>query len=310
MSPFHIRTPLFRSRPMSRTNQEVHLKLEALQPTGSFKLRGMGAACEHAVQRGAVHLVSSSGGNAGLAVAYAGKRLGAQVTIFVPDSTPPAMRERILLEGAEVQVAGSVWDDAHEAALAASTRRGSAYVHPFADPVSWAGHASLVDEVAEDGLRPDAVVVAVGGGGLLCGVLTGMHRAGWTDVPVLAVETEGASCFYAAVKAGHPVRMDKPTSIATSLGARQVVDEAFAWTKRHKIRPWLVSDRAAVDACLLFADEHRVLVEPACGAALAAVHDPAAPLAGAKSVLVIVCGGAGVTLGRLEEWRERTRRAS
>jgi L-serine/L-threonine ammonia-lyase len=307
MSPFHIRTPLFRSRPMSRTNQDIHLKLEALQPTGSFKLRGMGAICEQAVERGATHLVSSSGGNAGLAVAYAGERLGVRVTIYVPGSTPAAMRERIGAEGAEVKVAGSVWDDAHAAALAASDHRGAAYVHPFADPVAWAGHSTLVDEVAEDGLRPDAVVVAVGGGGLLCGVLTGMHRHGWTDVPVLAVETDGASCFYAAVKAGRPVLMDPPTSIATSLGARQVVDEAFAWTKRHRIRPWLVSDRAAVDACLLFADEHRLLVEPACGAALAAVHDPAAPLAGAKCVLVIVCGGAGVTLARLADWRERFR---
>jgi L-serine/L-threonine ammonia-lyase len=294
---------------MSRAGQDVHLKLEALQPTGSFKLRGMGAACEKAVQGGAVHLVSSSGGNAGLAVAYAGKRLGAQVTIFVPGSTPPATRERIIAEGAEIAVAGNVWDDAHEAALAAARRPGSAYVHPFADPAAWEGHASMIDEVDEDGLRPDAVVVAVGGGGLLCGVLTGMHRRGWTDVPVLAVETEGASCFYAAVKAGKPVRTENPTSIATSLGARQVVDEAFAWSRRHPVRPWLVSDRAAVDACLLFADEHRLLVEPACGAALAAVGDTAQPLAAAKNVLVIVCGGAGVTLGRLEEWREKTRRS-
>jgi L-serine/L-threonine ammonia-lyase len=90
---------------MSRPAQDVLLKLEALQPTGSFKLRGMGAVCEAAVKRGATHLVSSSGGNAGLAVAYAGAHLGTRVTIFVPGSTPPAMRERIGAEGAEVKVA-------------------------------------------------------------------------------------------------------------------------------------------------------------------------------------------------------------
>src|SRR5437867_955469 len=88
MSPFHIRTPLLHSRPMSRPGHDVYLKLEALQPSGSFKLRGVGAACERAVAGGARHLISSSGGNAGLAVAYAGTRLGVRVTIFVPGTTP------------------------------------------------------------------------------------------------------------------------------------------------------------------------------------------------------------------------------
>jgi L-serine/L-threonine ammonia-lyase len=303
MSPLHVRTPLVCSRPLSRPDQEVHLKLEALQPVGSFKLRGIGVACERAIAAGAEQLISSSGGNAGLAVAYAGARLGARVRVFVPASTPPGMRARIAAEGAEVSVAGQVWNEAHEAALAAAAAPGSAYVHPFDDPAIWAGHSTLVDEVSEDGLRPDAVVVSVGGGGLLCGVLEGMHRHGWRDVPVLAVETEGAASFHAAVRAGRPVLTDSPTSIATSLGARQVADEAFAWTQRHELCSWLVSDAAAVSACLRFADDHRILVEPACGASLAAVYDAAAPLQRARRVLVIVCGGAGVTLARLQEWR-------
>jgi L-serine/L-threonine ammonia-lyase len=99
------------------------------------------------------------------------------------------------------------------------------------------------------------------------------------------------------------VLTDPPTSIATSLGARQVADEAFAWTRRHELHSWLVSDAAAVAACRRFADDHRILVEPACGAALAAVYDGAEPLARAQRVLVIVCGGAGVSLARLEEWQ-------
>jgi L-serine/L-threonine ammonia-lyase len=304
--PFHVRTPLLRSAPLTRPGREIHLKLESLQPVGSFKLRGVGAACTRAVRDGATHLVSSSGGNAGLAVAYAGARLGVGVTVFVPESTPPAMRARIELEGAAVRVLGAVWDDAHAAALASAAQPGHAYVHPFDDPALWDGHATLVDEVAAEGLRPDAVVVAVGGGGLLVGVLLGLHRAGWTDVPVVAVETEGAASYHAAIAAGRPVLIDRPTSLATSLGARQVADEAFAWTKRHEIRPWLVSDRAAVQACVRFADDHRILVEPACGAALAVVYDDAPVLAGARRVLVVVCGGAGVTLARLAEWQAKT----
>ena len=302
-TPFHARTPLLRSRPLEQLGREIYLKLEALQPVGSFKLRGIGAACQQAVAAGATHLVSSSGGNAGLAVAYAGARLGVGVTVYVPGSTPPPMRERIALEGAEVLVVGTVWDDAHAAALSAAARPGHVYVHPFDHPAIWEGHASLIAEVVDDGLRPDAIVVSVGGGGLLCGVLLGMHRAGWNDVPVVAVETEGAASFHAAVAAGRPVLTDRPTSIATSLGARQVAAEAVTWSKLHRITPWLVSDRAAVDACLRFADDHRILVEPACGAALSVVYDDAPVLGPARHVLVIVCGGAGVTLARLQEWK-------
>jgi L-serine/L-threonine ammonia-lyase len=149
------------------------------------------------------------------------------------------------------------------------------------------------------------VVVSVGGGGLLCGLLEGLHQVGWKDVPVLAVETEGAASFAASVRAGCLVTLDRITSVATTLGARTVAAEALAWTRRHRITPWTVTDRAAVDACLRFADEHRVLVEPACGASLAAVYGRARPLQDLDPVVIIVCGGAGVSLRLLEEWKAK-----
>jgi L-serine/L-threonine ammonia-lyase len=88
------------------------------------------------------------------------------------------------------------------------------------------------------------------------------------------------------------------------------VARALAWTSRHPITPWAVSDRAAVDACLRFADDHRILVEPACGAALSTVYDRAQPLAGREPILVIVCGGAGVSLELLKAWDNRVSRQS
>jgi L-serine/L-threonine ammonia-lyase len=103
------------------------------------------------------------------------------------------------------------------------------------------------------------------------------------------------------------VTLDRITSIATTLGARTVAAEALAWTQRHKIIPWIVTDRAAVECCRRFADEHRVLVEPACGAALAAVYNRAKPLAGLTPIVVIVCGGAGVSLKLLEAWEGKIR---
>lgn len=306
MKSIHIATPLWGSRSLSATmGVPVFLKMEALQPSGSFKIRGMGAACLASWEGGARRLVCASGGNAGYAVAYAGRQIGIEITIVVPKTTPAWMQDLIRQEGAEVFIHGDSWDDAHTYASELAKREDTAYIHPFDDQRVWRGHASIIDEIHEAGLKPGVVVVSVGGGGLLCGLLEGLHQVGWDDVPVLAVETEGAASFAASVKAGHLVTLDRITSIATSLGARTVAAEALAWTRRHRITPWVVADREAVEACLRFADEHRVLVEPACGAALAPVYGQAAPLQALGPVVVIICGGAGVNLRMLEEWKRR-----
>ena len=168
-------------------------------------------------------------------------------------------------------------------------------MHPFDDELLWRGHATMIHEAATQGPRPDAVVVSVGGGGLLCGVLEGMHACGWIDVPVIAVETVGAASLRAAIAAGRLVTLDAITSIATSLGARRVCAEALAWTARHPVVSTVVTDAAAIRACVAIADDQRLLIEPACGAAVAAVQArEAAPLQTARDVLVILCGGATV----------------
>jgi L-serine/L-threonine ammonia-lyase len=295
--PLHVVTPLIDSAPLARAaGARVWLKIESLQPSGSFKIRGIGRACEEARAAGAKRLVSSSGGNAGLAVAYAGRLLGLPVAVFVPRTTSARMIDKMRVEGATVTVHGDAWDDAHAAAVAACDRDGGFYVHPFDMPAVWHGNATLIEEAAGQGMeRPEAVVVAVGGGGLLCGVLEGMHAVGWGEVPVVAVETHGAASLHAAMKAGHPVDIGAITSVATTLGARRVCERVLVWTREHRVTSWLVSDREAIDACVRFADDHRVVVEPACGAALAVAYGRAEPLAGARSVLVVVCGGAAVT---------------
>jgi len=308
--PFAVSTPLWESGPLSSRSTglgvPVYLKMEALQPCGSFKIRGIGRACAARVQAGARRLVCSSGGNAGLAVAYAGRRLGVPVTVVVPRSTSAWARTRISDEGAEVVEHGAAWAEAHAYALL-NMPEGSAYVHPFDDPEIWAGHSSMIIEAAQQGPRPGAVVVAVGGGGLMCGVLVGMHAVGWNDVPVLAVETHGAGSLAAAIAADALVTLPRIDTLATTLGAATVAAEALAWTRRHPVRSWLVDDRAAVRACERFVDDHRVLVEPACGAGLSAIYDRAPMLTGVESVLVIVCGGAGVSLALLRAWGDATR---
>ncbi len=301
--PLHHETPLWLSEPLSAAlGQPVWLKMDCFQPVASFKIRGMGLSCERAVARGAQRLVCSSGGNAGYAVAYAGKQLRVPVTVVVPRTTSEFMRARIRALDAEVVEQGESWDDAHERALAMVRGQDAAYIHPFDDRTAWEGHASLIEECARQGPTPGIVVVCVGGGGLLCGILEGMHRAAWNDVPVLATETVGAASFKAAADAGRLVTLEAIRSLATTLGARTVTPELLRWKKEHEILHWTPTDRQAVDACKRFADDHRVLVEPACGASLAAVYERAGPLAGRGPVLVEVCGGAGVSLELLERW--------
>jgi len=303
MALHHI-TPLLPSTALEAlAGVPVWLKLESAQPSASFKLRGMGLAAERAVARGATRLVSSSGGNAGYAVAWAGRALGVPVTVVVPASTGARMRRLIAATGAEVRVAGEVWDEAHAAATALAKDTGGALLHPFDHPDIWEGHSSLVAEVADAGLVPKQVVVSVGGGGLLCGVLQGMRAAGWSDVPVLAVETEGAASLSAALEVGAPVTLPAITSLALTLGAKRVCDQVVELSQAHDVRSVRVSDAAAVKACARFLDDHRILVEPSCGAALSVAYDCHPEVTAAEGpILIVVCGGAAVTRSELEAW--------
>ncbi|MBU6953435.1 serine/threonine dehydratase family protein [Hahella sp. HN01] len=300
----HIETPLLESRPLSMASQRsIWLKLEALQPPGSFKIRGVGAACEHHKAQGAQRFISSSGGNAGLAVAYAGRRLGVPALVVVPETTTERAKELLRLEQAEVIVHGGSWQEANEHALAL-VGATDAFIHPFDDPLLWRGHATMIDEVAKTGMKPDAVLLCVGGGGMLSGVVEGLQRSQWADVPVIAVETQGAASFHAALEAGHSVELERIDSIATSLGAKRVSTRALECARQHSIHSVVVSDPSALSACERFLTDHCILVEPACGASLAAVYENHPVLATFDRILVIVCGGATATIDQIRKWAE------
>jgi len=302
MKCLHIESPFFESLPLSaQTGRTVWLKMDAMQPPGSFKIRGIGLACQEYAQKGARRFISSSGGNAGIAVAYAGRHLSVPVVVVVPETTTKRAKALIRQEGAEVIVHGSSWQEANSLAQSMIAET-DAFLHPFDDPLLWKGHATMIDEAMRSGVKPDVIILSVGGGGLLCGVIEGLHRNGWADIPVIAVETAGADAFAQAARADDRIELPAITSIATSLGARQVCEQAFKWLKNHPIRNVVVSDRAAVSACQRFIDDHRVVVEPACGASLAAVYDGAPELEVFKTVMVVVCGGVTATTDQLQQW--------
>jgi L-serine/L-threonine ammonia-lyase len=297
----HVETPLLRAPPELVGERTVWLKMDALQPSGSFKMRGVSHLVQHRVAAGARAVVCASGGNAGMAAALAAQACGVPATIVVPTTTGAAVRDAIAARGARVVVHGSVWDEAHDHALALAREQGAVYVHPFDDPLLWQGHATLIDEVVRAGVAFDAVFTSVGGGGLLAGIVEGLRRNGLREVPVIAVETAGAASYAAALAAGAPLTLPAITSIATSLGARRVAQRVVDLAREHPIESVVVSDAQAVDACARLADTVRVLVEPACGTALAALLDTAR-IDRFASPLVEVCGGMGVTRARLAQW--------
>ncbi len=288
----HIDTPLLVSQSLTRrSGRPVLLKMEALQPPGSFKIRGIGAVCEHHAGRGKRHFISSSGGNAGIAVAYAGRQLSIPVTVFVPETTTEMAKSLIRQEGGEVIVHGASWQEANARALEAVDEQ-AAFIHPFDDPIMWTGHATMIDEIVRVGAAFDAVVVSVGGGGLLCGVAEGLSRNGLDHVHILAAETDGAASLSASLRADRLVELPAITSIATSLGAKKICGRALEIARTRPLDSVVVSDGDAVDACLRFMDDHRVVVEPACGAALAVAYAHPERLARFDRVLIVVCGGA------------------
>lgn len=302
----YIKTPLLNMLNYSNDNKSINLKMEAYQPVGSFKLRGIEFLCKQAVHSGVKHLISSSGGNAGLATAYVGRKLDVKTTVVLPKTTPSFVIDKLKEEGASVEICGNAWDEAHMYALSLVSTEENAYIPPFDHPKLWEGHSTLIDELKEDCKeQPDLIVLSVGGGGLMCGVVEGLIRNHWTDTHILAVETEGAASLYKSVKNNRLVQLDKIDTTATSLGAKQVASKALEYAKKYNIFPHLISDESANKACVRFLDEYRTMIEPACGASLSVVYDNIPFLHDYKNIVIIVCGGAVVNIEKIVHWKEQ-----
>ncbi|XP_018416079.1 PREDICTED: serine dehydratase-like [Nanorana parkeri] len=314
--PFHIVTPLKESSSLSKwAGTRVLMKLENIQPMGSFKIRGIGHFCQKLAKQGCKKFVCSSGGNAGLAAAYACNKLGLPATIVVPEQTSQNIIQGLEGLGVEVVVTGKVWDDANAHAHRLADAPGSVYISPFNHPLLWEGHSSLVLELkaALGNQKPGALVVSVGGGGLLAGIVEGLTRVGWSDVPIIAMETMGAHCLNAALEAGKPVTLPDITSIAKCLGAKTVCDRALECARKYKVISVAVDDVEAVRAIEMFVDDERMLVEAACGAALAAVYSGHIQQLQQEGkleqlqgpLIMIVCGGSSISLSELKNFKSQ-----
>ncbi|KAI9144249.1 l-serine dehydratase/L-threonine deaminase-like protein [Paraphysoderma sedebokerense] len=324
-NPLHIVTPLLHSSQLSsQLGCSVWLKLECLQPSGSFKIRGIGHMCQTLLAKkkeqnsdlSAVEFISSSGGNAGLAVAYAGKMLGIKTKVFIPTTTPDFIKEKLESESAEVQIVGNVWNETNEHTVKYVKQHPSAiYIPPFDDSLIWDGHATLVEELQQQlPGPPNAILCAVGGGGLLNGVLTGLINSSWKDTTVVAVETTGTAKFHESLKKGEIVALDKVTGIAKSLGALQCSQQCLPLSRQYtesggKVVSAIVSDKEAAQGVKTLANYHKFLVEAACGAPLFLLSGRIketlkdVDITPDSHIVCIVCGGSHINTDMLEEWK-------
>ncbi|KAF2026471.1 tryptophan synthase beta subunit-like PLP-dependent enzyme [Setomelanomma holmii] len=320
------KTPLIHSRILTKhAGCQIYLKLETLQPSGSFKSRGIGnfllTHLQNSPSNTKPHFYSSSGGNAGLACVHAAVTLGCPSTIMVPLSTSAYMISKLRAAGAsDVIQYGESWYEAdshlRQDVIPAAKHKGedAVYVPPFDAQEIWDGHATLAGEVLEqmkdDGTGdagPDVLVCSVGGGGLFCGIMQGLDSAGRANTRVLAVETKGADSFALSLRERELSTLPRITSIATTLGSRTVAAKAFEYGMRDNVTSVVLSDDEAIEACVRFADDERTMVEPACGVSLALCYNGGLKrvvpgLKEQSKVVLVVCGGSGVNVEMLHKW--------
>jgi len=283
----HVRvTPVLEAGPGAfGTDASLVLKLELLQHTGSFKLRGaFNKMLTSEVPDAGV--IAASGGNFGLAVAYAARALGHRAEIFVPDTSPAAKIDRVRAQGAEVHVIPGYHPEAAVAAQERVARSGALWMHPFDQPEVVAGAGTVALEIATQVPDADTVLVAIGGGGLIGGV------AAWLRGDVRVVGVEPASCptMHDALDAGGPVDVEVGGLAADSLGTRRVGDIAFGLARAFVERVVLVDDEAIADAQrMLWRDVHLV-AEPGGAASLAALRSRAYRPAPGERVVALICG--------------------
>ncbi|MBY8885098.1 serine/threonine dehydratase [Streptomyces sp. PTM05] len=267
----------------------VWFALEYMQHTGSFKARGaqnflLAHRAAGTLPRAGVTI--ASGGNAGLACAWAAREQGVRATVFLPETAPAVKVARLRSYGAEVRLVGQGYADALVACGKFAADSGALASHAYDHPLIAAGAGTLLTELRERIPALDTVVVAVGGGGLLAGVAT---AAGHHGIRTVAVEPDNCRALDAALRAGEPVDVEIDSVAADSLGARRAGPMALAVARRDDVRTVLVPDAGIVRARQALWDQRRIAVEHAAATALAALRGAYAPAAG-ETVAVVLCG--------------------
>ncbi len=297
-------TPLVRSEYFSRKfGANIFLKLEILNPTHSFKTRGASnAMLQLSEAQRAIGVVTASGGNHGLGVAYAAQALDIPARIYLPESTPQSKVDDFSSFHADTILTGANWDESNQSALAAAEQDGLTYIHPFDDSAVIAGQATIGLEITQELPKIDALVASIGGGGLIAGITSALALQS-PATRIFGVETIGADSMTQSFHKGRITTLPAITSIANTLGARAPGERHFDIMRRYAADIVAVSDAQAVAALLDILDNEKLLVEPAMSCSLAALTTGQIPVTPGESIVVIVCGG-NVALSDIHKWRQ------
>ena len=257
-----VKTKLIHSPVFSEeSGNEIYLKPENLQKTGSFKIRGaynkIAKLTEEEKKKG---VIASSAGNHAQGVAYAAKRLGIKAVIVMPKHTPLIKVEATRKYGAEVVLYGEVYDDAYKKALELQKENGYVFVHPFNDEDVIEGQGTIALEILDELPDADIILVPLGGGGLVSGIASAAKLKN-PQVKVIGVEPEGAASAIAALEKGKVVELAEANTIADGTAVKRIGDLNFEYIKKYVDEIITVSDYELMEAFLLLVEKHKIIAE-------------------------------------------------
>ena len=243
------------------TENEVYLKPENMQRTGAYKVRGAYYKISTLTDEERSHgLITASAGNHAQGVAYAARKYGVNATIVMPTTTPLIKVERTKEQGAEVVLAGDVYDEAYEHAMKLAEERSLTFIHPFNDPIVAAGQGSIAMEIVQELPLVDIILVPIGGGGLATGVAT-LAKMLNPRINVIGVEPSGAACMKASLEAGHVVKLPSVSTIADGTAVLEPGDQIFPYIQENIDDIITVDDDELIVAFLDMVESHKMIVE-------------------------------------------------
>jgi threonine dehydratase len=293
------RTPLLRADHCAEpaTDADLWLKLECLQPTGSFKARGAAnkllTTPREMLAKG---IVTASGGNHGLAVARAARLAGVPATIFAPKTVSAEKVEKIRRWGAETRIVGALWDEANREAIAFAELTGRVYFHPFADSAVMAGQGTMGLEILEQLPDVETILVAIGGGGLIAGLATAV-KAKRPGARIIGIEPVGSPTLQISLAAGRVVSLPQVTTRVATMACGRTDEANFEIIRRTVDDIVLITDEDMLDAARWLWFEFGIAADLSGAAAVAALRSGRMRPRPSERVCGLVCGAGseGVT---------------
>lgn len=298
------KTPLERSKSFSAmSGANVFLKLENLQTTGSFKVRGAYYMISRlAPEKLTNGVLCASAGNHAQGVAFAASKLGVKSTVFMPVFAPPLKVIATRSYGAEVILTGDTFDDAFNAAMEYGSKSGATFVHPFNHPDIIAGQGTVGLELFEQLEQIDAVLVPIGGGGLIAGIAIALKQLN-PGIRIIGVEAEGAQSMKVSIQANEPMSLTSVNTIADGIAVKSPGDLTFQITRSLVDELVTVNDAEIAQTTYLLLQRAKILAEPAGVAAMAAVLFSKVDLTG-QNVIPVISGG-NINMSILEQILEK-----